>query len=475
LLAALICVPIVLIVEIAALGSIPYGRPLRWLTWVQVLLAVAAGWLAWRQRRALADALTQMKTGLGTGWRESNWAQRGALPLGLLVQLTSLAYGAWNVPVAWDELAYHVPQAVQPYQDGRLGPVQANVIWADSYPRGVTLLYYWTLQITHTDAGFHPVNATFGFLFMLAAYVAALRLGLSRGWAWLAAGILPSTPIFWYLGTIGYIDLSVGGALAVMLSMCLPERDGTWTWGSCVATLLAAILALWMKFPPIAVICVALAFRGMLLGGQRLAGWFQAARPRPRPGPVAYTGATVLALGLASIPYLRTWSTYGSPVYPLRLRIGATVLIDGPMDTTRFQRMNDLPLLQRYSAFWSGWYGGLSADAPGSFGPLFTLIMVGAALACLLGELGRWQPGWLFMVLSFWLVMVLPEHHVPRYAVFISCRPCFAQPAWAVRFRPPPWVEGGHWPFASWPWSTFTWYGTTFPLMCAGSIRSVNP
>lgn len=418
LLAALISVPIILIGVIVLLGSLPFGRPLRLLVYVQLALSAAGLWLTWRRRREVGGVLWQAVQGAATGWREALWAQRAALLLGVLTHASATLYGAWNTPWSVDELAYQLPQALQPYQDGFLGKVQSCRVWADSYPRGATLLFYWTIQLTGRDYGVHPVNAAFGWVFMLATYVAAMRSGLGRGWAWLAAGLVPTAPIFWYLSTVGYIDLSVGGALAAMLAFALPERGRSWSWGSAIGMLAAGMLALWMKFPPVVLVLFTFTVRGLSLLLYSLRRWRRHELPALHPGVLGFARAAVAALLLASVPYLRTWALYGSPVYPVRVAIGTTVVFDGPMDTTQFGRMNELPPLQRYAKYWSDWYAPINSDAPGTFGALFTLLVIPSAFVVTLVSIQRRNWSWLLPSLAFWLIVALPEHHVPRYALY---------------------------------------------------------
>ncbi|GMV98542.1 MAG: hypothetical protein HRF43_00160 [Phycisphaerae bacterium] len=156
---SLLAVPILLILEVVLLGSVPYGRPLSCLFVVQGLVTAGGLVLAVRHRAVLRAAADGLFMGLADGWRQASRDQRLILMVGVLSQAAATGYGAWNTPWSVDEFNYHIPQAVQPYQDGRLGPVQASVVWADSYPRGGALLYYWTLQLAHTDAGFIPSTA----------------------------------------------------------------------------------------------------------------------------------------------------------------------------------------------------------------------------------------------------------------------------------------------------------------------------
>jgi hypothetical protein len=418
-LGASLCVPVALLVEIVVLGFVPYGRPLDYLPVAHIIVDVACVAIAWRYRSALRAGLRGILDSWRTGWREAWWAQRVSLLLGIAVLALATAYGAWAVPWAWDELSYHLPQALQPYQDGRLGPVQANLIWADSYPRGVELLYFWTMAFLHTDAGFHPVNAAFGFLLVLATYVAARRVGLGTGWAWLAAGVVPTAPIFSHLATIGYIDLSVGGALAVALAAALPERDGRWGWGSCLVCMGALILGLWMKATVVCLAGIILVYLMIASFAARIAAWRRGGGSLGRPGPTRMIATALVTVALGSIPYLLAWHKYGTPTYPMCVRVAGRVIFDGPMTASALSDASDLPIAERYAVYWTRWFDPVTPDSPGSFGPLFTLGMVPAALVCLVAQLRRIEHAWLLLAASFWLVLAMPSYHLTRYALYI--------------------------------------------------------
>ncbi|UCD30550.1 MAG: hypothetical protein JSV03_08815, partial [Planctomycetota bacterium] len=419
LLAGLICVPVVLILEIVVLGKVPFGRPLEYLLVVNLVIAVLSLLLTWRYRGAFKSIIHQSWLGTCNCWNETTWIQRLTFLLGIFIQLAATCYGAWNSPWSVDELSYQIPQAIQPYQDGRLGPVQANVIWADSYPRAVALLYYWTLQLTHSDVGFHPVNGAFGFIFILATYVAARRTGLGIGWALMAAGIVPTAPVFAYLNTIGYIDMSVGGISAAALAMALPERSRGWSWGSCISCFICCVLALWMKFTTIALISVIVVYRIILIIDATLQKLIKQKTIEINPRLPNFLLLSVFMLILAFVPYIRTWQKYGSPVYPIRLKVGNHVIFNGPIDTALFGRMNDRPFYERFVVYWVDWDEKLTTDSPGSFGPLFAIGMLVPTIVCLIMALYYVHRSWLLLVVVFWMVLLLPEFHVPRYALYI--------------------------------------------------------
>jgi hypothetical protein len=419
LLAGLIAVPFLIILEIAALNAVPVERPLQHLLIVQIVVSGMALSVCVLMRRVLAESAVALLAGARAGWSASTVSERAILLLGLLVQTAAILYGTWHTPWTVDELAYHIPQAVQPYHDGRLGPVRANVVWADSYPRGVALLYYWTLQLSHTDAGFHPVNGTMGAVVLLAVYAAGRRLGLPRPACLVAVGIVPTAPIVWLLGTSGYIDLSVAAAVAAALAFAISSPSDDWIPARGIALLIPSVLALWMKFTALGVV-------GFIWTFLLLAAAFRALRARQRleyarqRRHLVWLLAIAVAAGsLASIPYVRTWHTYGSPVYPVRLTAGSQVIFDGPMTATDFIPLTDRPLTRRYAEYWTNWFLPLTTDSPGSYGPLFTLVMLAAVSCCLVWSVLARQHGWLLITTTFALVCFLPGHHTPRYGVWV--------------------------------------------------------
>jgi len=71
-------------------------------------------------------------------------------------------------------------------------------------------MWYWSLQWTHTDLLFHPVQLAFGLQLMLAMYVLARRTGAAPWAAILASLAIATTPIFYLLTVGGYIDVATG-------------------------------------------------------------------------------------------------------------------------------------------------------------------------------------------------------------------------------------------------------------------------
>jgi len=419
-LASAISLPVFINIEVVALGMIPWDRPLDSLRGVHAGLCALCLIAAYALRREVAEVFDQCAGNGARAVRSAGVVIGLTLVVGVTGQTGAAAWGAYCVPWTIDELAYHLPQALQLWQDGRVDHVAGNRIWIDSYPRGAAIVYYWTIGLTGSDAGVHAVNGVCGFVLMLAAYCGARRLGIDRRFALLAGAIVSTAPIVFYLSTIGYIDLMVGVLIASALVFALPGRGGAWSWPSFVACLIGLLMALWMKFAAVVPTGVILGLRGLaslhevwVVRRDRI--------PRPSPGPVGITAAGGLMLALASIPYVQTWVVYGIPTYPVTLRLGPILVFKGPMDLSLFGRDNQLPLIERLTRFWTGWFEPVVADSPGSLGPLFLMVMLPAAAVLSVATLSSrrsWCFPWLLALAVFWIVPLTPEHHVPRYGLY---------------------------------------------------------
>jgi hypothetical protein len=411
---ACVAVAATLLAEIGVTTLIPIARPLDWLPvthWI-----VAGGSVAWliARRGSFGELLGATLRGIWAVLRESGLGVRLFLLITASAAAAAAVHGLWNACTSWDELSYHMPQALQAYQDGFVGAVKSNVEWADSYPRAVALLYFWTMALVRSDAAVHCVSSAFGLVFALAAYVAARRMQFDRELSALCGGIGYTAPIVLYLCSIGYIDLVVGGVCATMIAMALPEREGGWGVASAVTTLLAVVLAWWMKFIPIVIIAMTLGFIALRL-------WVERRRfgPAGRVHPIVFCGAAIVALAIGSAPYVRAYVKYGAPTYPVKLSLAGVVLFDGPLDPAGFGRMNDRPVLERYSTFWTNFREPQTTDSAGGLGLVFALAIVFPAMACLFALPYRFNLCWAYLLAIFWHTVALPEMHIPRYTIFI--------------------------------------------------------
>ena len=438
LLGTTLIVVLTLYAEVELLSRVPVARPLDWLPLAHVLGSAAL--LAWLRRRhgpgALLAAPRQILGRLWPWFRRIGWITGiGAVGVALLM-LIYLAAGLYVVQGAWDALSYHVPMAFQPYQDGRVGPMDAFIPTAGRlYPRGCEHLWYWTLQFTHTDLLFNPVQLAFGVQLLLGVYVLARRTGARPREATLGAIALATMPLFFMLVVSGYTDMAVAASIVATLAFLAPRpqsHDVTADWALAAAGFAEACL---IKYPMLACVLVGLALAEPLFLRTRPAqtaaciGRFIISRR-------ALAAAVFLALGLPL--YVRYGREYGNPFYPYRIVVAGHELLRGPHDpgpvnlggqTTAQKPIGDMGLFERYYRAWTDFDAPLSVESFGSFGPVlpFGLLLpaAGFAVAALLRR-NTWRLALVggILVCLFFTPVAVPRYGFAVIAVLAACAVC---------------------------------------------------
>lgn len=445
LLALLLAVPLAVLGEVFLLTRLPIPRPLDWLPHLHIAITLAATAWCFRHRRTLAEAWTELRTRITSIRASQSGSERLVITLGLIALLAASLWGLWTVPFEQDAAGYHLPQALQPWQDGQLGTVYTELSYADSYPRSSALLWFWTLSVSGTDAGFDLVASWFGAMTCLAGYIMARRGGATSAIATCCALLVPTLPMFGLLATIKQIDLHTTGLIAAAMALALPRRNDADSpatastaaaahWPAFDAILAAAmlILAMWMKFLPIAMIG--------LVGTLRIAiTLLHAPTLRSAVRPLLTLAFWGIAVALASSPpYIQTWLQYGTPVYPYKLELLGHTIFDGPLSREMISGESAMAWADRYRIFWIDWTHPLGPQQPSGFGPawpllllLITVIFTLAALAASLAHLrpNRSQPSaplphWTSLGLlcgfSLAAAMTLPHHHWSRYTLWLA-------------------------------------------------------
>lgn len=455
LLAGLVATVVAMYLFVVAWGTLPrwllaVPRPLDALVAVQVVMSGALACWLWEKRGELWALASHLRDDGAMAWRDANPWQRGVVVLGACATLAMQGFGAWSSPASYDTLTYHIPQMMQPVQDGYLGTVSANVAWADTYPRGAALLYAWGMLMVRSDAVVHATSGVFAWVFALAVIVACRRLGIRRASALTSAGAIVTTPVILMIGASGYIDLIVGALVASMIAFALPRRreDGeaaSWRMplADACAMLMCLVMAMWCKIVPICLGGVVLAWCVAARGLGTWHAWRGRDESRRGVGGVGLfglLGLSVVAGALAIVPYAMTWATYGSPTYPMRLRVGPVLLFEGPLGTENFGRFNTEGLLERFTLMWGSVRGAYdNIDTPGGFGPLFVLLGFASCVVVLVALVlpqradrgGRWwrggwqwrvwhdptRFGWALLAGVLLANLAAPEHHVTRYTI----------------------------------------------------------
>jgi hypothetical protein len=423
------CVLVFLLIngEVLLLSWMPGERPLDWLPLLHLvltglLLVAPLPWHGWRIHTAVWRGLI----GDCPAWFRAA-GRVPAIGAALLVPLfvVYLLFGAYNVPMLWDDLNYHVPMAIQPYQDGRLGEVTDDRPQARYFPRGVETCWYWTLQFTHTDLLFHPTQLALGIQLMLGSYVLARRTGAAPGAAAVAAIVIATTPIFYLLATKGYVDLAVAAAVVALLAWLAPASDPTtarphsdWLWAA-----LAFAQAGLVKFPLPALLVAAagltytLALRWPIQEGLRRAAGFAFSLR-------GLVSAAVIVTACQT--YIENWRCTGNPVYPFAVTLAGRTILPGPHtanatnfggETTAQKPIAEMSRSELYYRAWTDLETPLTIESFGSFGPVLPFgLLLPAAVFMLTAILAR-QRWNLALSAAIGLCLVLTPAAVPRYGL----------------------------------------------------------
>lgn len=413
---ALLILPCIVLAEMLVLGFLPMDRPLRLLLpWVHLGILGAVGiWLvarhraAGRERRRVARRLMRVWRAGGPGFRVTVGA--AAVAMG-----AAFAYSAWNAGDEHDGAMYRLVVVMQPWQDGRIGHVTHPwYAFADAYPRTVELLASWTVLCTGNTVGVLLVNWYGLVVFAAAAYVVGRRVGLSRRWSLSIAALVATTPLPIYLTCVLYDDLPVGAWLTAALALAMRPRWRVWTGADLAACCLALALAMSAKFsavPPAG-----------LIGALLLADSF---RPRVRARAVrwwAVAGGLAASVVIASGQYVRSWVLFGSPLWPLKVSFGGTVVFDGPLQSDWLYTVARGSWGERWMTALYKLFQTTSQDANGSFGVLFAAGVIPAAVVGIVLALRRPRavgPNVWFVLALFFSAFLVPEGTVLRYSLYM--------------------------------------------------------
>lgn len=427
LLNASIATVLLLYAEVQLLSLVPMHRPLDWLPAVHVvlLLALLAGPRPAAGPRAHRQVLRRTWDELRAWFRAIGLFPAIGVGAAAVVFFLYFLYGAYHVPALWDDLAYHIPMAIQPYQDGRVQEVLTSEPQPKFFPSGVETLWYWTLQWCRSDLLFHPVLLGFGVQLLLAIYVLARRTGAAP-WAAIVAGLtISSAPIFCLLTTRGYVDIAHASSIVAVAALFAPMRPEMavrgrtdWFWGC-----LALAEAVQIKYPFIALLVAFFTIGHALLLRARWRETFGGALR------FAYSvrGLVALALLVAfSHTYIRNYRQHGNPMWPFHLKIAGVQVLTGlhaPTHTnyggesTAPKPIREMSRAEVYYWAWTDLRAPLNIESFGSFGLVLPGGLVMPAAAFMLASLYRRKAWPLTLSVTILAILLLTPSAPPRYGI----------------------------------------------------------
>lgn len=298
------------------------------------------------------------------------------------VLLVHLLRGLVAPSLGWDGLTYHLFKAGRWIQTGTWISEAAPDAWTyyRYFPPGGDILWAWIMLPGHTSS-YVAVGGLFAWLvLLLASYTLAALLGASRQAALLTAlGVATMPCIFGYLISpyVNTILLSL-----LLIAFCFLHRvlyDGS----SREAVLAAASLALALTVQTSALPFLALGAIAILVG---------VCRREKTPGRrLFYLSLAAVPLVVAVPAYWRAWIETGSPLYPLTLALGDTVILQGNAQLAALFAAEHLPAFLQPTSSWPALMRTLFIPQTNFFYPQHLNFGPAPILLLAMGLFGSWR------------------------------------------------------------------------------------
>lgn len=350
----------------------------------------------------------------------------------------------WNLawlrpPYDWDGLYYHIPAIHEWVMAGRVSFVGTMpYVPYVNYPMGVELFSFFAYFLLGTSRLVNACNLWYWPLAVLALAVIAQCLGVRGIWRWVAGALVAGVPAFVCQSVSCYVD--PGFTAAVMASIaaaCLFVFDDT-TPGFWRAVLLGAAVGLaagskGTGFPFAMVFVAAVTVAAFWI--YRFVDWKRWAQ--------RVVVVVVVTVAVGGYWYVRNAAVTKNPIYPMQVKIGAKVLVEG-WDHEDFDRENMPAWLESYPGWQRVLVSWTQPDAPVSgYAPV--------------GGMGYlWLAGGIpaFVLLS-WQRLRKRSRKGPSELVFVA-----ALAAVLLAVQPSPW------------WSRFTLWLHALGLPCLVAVTS---
>lgn len=421
-------VVMLIIGEVYLLSLLPLQRPLQYLWFahgaVILILMIIAGY-HWRIQE-LREAFKKFIRSIRTAFFKSGIAVFIFALLIFFVAVIYLLFGIFTSPAGGsDVLSYHVPLAVQPFQDGRIGFIDSDLPWVYLYPRGAETIWFWTLQLTKSDLLFNSVQLAFGLALLLAVYILGKRSGLTSKNAFFASGIVATMPLFYVFSTTGYIDINYSASLVAIAAFLAPNVKEKLRFDIIFASLALAIAAL-IKIPILAFFLSFLFLVSRIINEISLKDGLAEVKKSvfSKFGLVA-----LIILLLGNLRYIGNWIDFHNPIYPLSLKISGAEIFSGPIHSCDFglgagSSMGSVANMALIQKFWSAWadiYNPLSIDSFGSLGPVFLSAILFPFLVFFIISLKERNIWHTALSAIFLVSFIIPGSFLPRYSVLQIC------------------------------------------------------
>jgi hypothetical protein len=362
--------------------------------------------------RAL-DCLFSSFTIIAIGWAAFVW-----------LQLWWLAF--LRPPYDWDGLYYHIPAVHEWVMAGRVSWISdLPDIPFVSFPMAIELSGFFTHFLLGTSRIINAYNLPYWLLAFFALVVIAKRFGARSTWAWIAGALIVGAPVFVSQSVSGYVDPGFTSAvMAAIAASCVFVFDrGRPAWRNAVLLGITVGLTLGSKgtgLPFACIFVVAVVVGGLLVReDNRWSYWLK------------YVALAMLVMFLiGGYWYVRNALITGNPIYPIQLKLGHKILIEG-WDYVQFNNACLPPWLEQYPSSLRTFVSWLQLDAPisgyaptGGMGYIWIAGAIPAMLILWLRVARKRYPGstreFVFLtILTLLLLLVQPATWWARFTVWM--------------------------------------------------------
>lgn len=404
-----------------ALSVVPIAKPINHLIIPLQYLFLATG-LYMLKPAGVAALLRHTGTKIHAIIGGIDWIWSICIVFFLLILALYTAWGMLIVPITTDELAYHVPQAIGIFQEGKMEVFSAPPVWIETYPKGIAILNSWTMLFTGGDHLFELMQGLYGLQFIFGTILLARRIGADKVPSLIAMFSVIAMPIFALTVQISSADLGYHAAIICSIAFLSPRHSpGERTHQDLMLSIVFLSQAIFCKPPFFALIYFSLA-----------SGYFFLCRVRFSQVPKFFVFFAkkplwilllIIAVGAPSFLYVKNWIITGNPVFPLSVSIGSIKIWNGPLGSiedaafyfSTFGEPRKMSWLQRWIAVFADWYQPLNENSFGGMGPIFLVIAGPLAIAWALSQIRSiWGAT---VILLLFIVLFIPAAFVPRYVL----------------------------------------------------------
>ena len=360
----------------------------------------------------------------------------------LVIKICWLIFIGYLFPsYTWDSLSYHLPIVGNIMQSGAIMENPANFeldTFINIFPKNIELFSLWNIIFLKSRIITDLSQLPFVIIGIITTYSIALKLKISEKSAIFSALLIFFIPILLLQINTNYIDIAVSVLLLVVINYLLidspssqnstPINNNDRKPAILLSGITAGILLGSKGSGPLFAVILLLAIMVQELIKHR-----RQLYPNNHNGKVSllqnslkpYTLYFILPLFiLGSYWYIKNWTLYGNPVYPMEVTVLNITLFKG-----LFNKMRDpVPMLIENSNYLTRLFHVWMERAEfylydsrlSGLGPIWAIILLPSLTFTLIYSAIKKQYNWLFIsILLIITFAVHPRNWTSRYTIFI--------------------------------------------------------